>query len=298
MTERRARLPRQILSWVFLILFCLTAPLALLAGWARLSLLAAADYYAIVGGLAEDLMMQETVAHTIAGKVGEAVRGENPTATEALLAGAASATMADAARDVVSSAQFADVWREENRALYEFLIAGPDVPRGEPAVLDLSPLLPLMMQELDERQIPLPEGVTLKEEDLHITLLDAQAADPVRHYVRKLDLAAFAMLAAAIVSMVLSIGLAPERLAALERAGFGLAIAMVALIALLVIYRTWLASTAEFGGPVIGAILDVISQQLRLSAVGLALAGLVLGCVFAGLRALRYGTAPRRALPQ
>ncbi|HLL49988.1 MAG TPA: hypothetical protein VK356_04900, partial [Thermomicrobiales bacterium] len=95
---------------------------------------------------------------------------------------------------------------------------------------------------------------------------------------------------------LLSIALAPDRLAALGRAGFGLGVAMIVLMALMVVSQAWLTGAAGDGGGVaIGAILDAISQGLRLSAVGLALVGLIVAGVFAGLRMLRGSTTRRRA---
>jgi hypothetical protein len=54
-----------------------------------MSLLTVGDYVATVGELAADPAVQESVANAIAARVGESMRGENPTATEAVLAGAA-----------------------------------------------------------------------------------------------------------------------------------------------------------------------------------------------------------------
>jgi hypothetical protein len=47
----------------------------------------------------------------------------------------------------------------------------------------------------------------------------------------------------------------------------------------------------------IGAILDAISQGLRISAVGLAVLGLLVAGVFTGLRALR-GSMTRRGVAE
>jgi hypothetical protein len=162
-------------------------------------------------------------------------------------------------------------------------------------VLDLSPLLPLLLREFAQRRITLPEGVTLRPEDLQITLFDGHVADRVRQLAHRVDTAAWAFLVAMLVSLVLSVALAAERVAALERAGFGLAIAMVILIALLVVFPNWFASSVETGGAVVADILEAISQSLRVTAVSLAFVGLVLGSAFAGLRALRRGTTPRGA---
>jgi hypothetical protein len=70
---------------------------------------------------------------------------------------------------------------------------------------------------------------------------------------------------------------------------------MVGLMALMLVAQTWLTGQAgaDGGGVAVGAILDAISQGLRLSTVALALLGLLLAGLCTGLRALR-GSAIRR----
>jgi hypothetical protein len=295
--ERRAAVWRPILSWLLLIVFCLSAPLALVAGWARDTILPGESYTAVVGGLARDGELQESVARHSGALVGQAIRGENPTATAALLADAAANTIADAVRDVVATEPFAGYWQEAHRTLHEALITPSGVDWGRPAVLDLSPVLPLVQRELDERQLDLPEDVTLQAQDLRIRLLDAATADAVRRNVARLAVGSWALLAVAALALALSLAVAADRLAALGRAGFGLGIAMVALILLLVVGQQWVVSAAGTtgGGEVIGAILDASSQGLRLSAVALALLGLLVAGICFGLDALRGSTARRAA---
>ena len=289
---------RPILAWLLLVLFCLAAPLALAAGWARVTILPTESYAAVVGGLARDAGVQEAIARHSGGLIEQAIRGENPTATAALLAEAAANTVADAVRDVVGSEPFAGYWQEAHRGLHDMLVAPAATDWGRPAVLDLSPVLPLVQDELDERQIDLPDGVTIDAQNLRIRLLDAATADAVRRNAARLALGPWALLAVTALSLVLSIAVAPDRLAALGRAGFGLAIAMVALMLLLVAGQQWVVSAAGTtgGGEVIGAILDASSQGLRVSAVALALLGLLVAGICVGLHTLRRSTARRIAV--
>jgi hypothetical protein len=117
--------------------------------------------------------------------------------------------------------------------------------------------------------------------------------------VERLDLAFGTALAVALLSLILSVGLAPDRLAAIGRAGFGLAIAMVGLMALMLVAQARLVGEAgaDGGGVAVGAILDAISQGLRVSTVALALLGLLVAGLCTGLRALR-GSTPRRTLAE
>jgi hypothetical protein len=68
---------------------------------------------------------------------------------------------------------------------------------------------------------------------------------------------------------------------------------MIALIALLIVAQQWLASATngEGGRLASAAIIDAVSQGLRVSAVGLALAGFVLAGICTGLAGLRRATA-------
>jgi hypothetical protein len=68
---------------------------------------------------------------------------------------------------------------------------------------------------------------------------------------------------------------------------------MIALIVVMLVAQTWLAGAAptEEGGVIVAAIVDVVSQRLRVAAIALTLAGLLLAAIFTGLRALRGSSA-------
>ena len=72
-----------------------------------------------------------------------------------------------------------------------------------------------------------------------------------------------------LLSLILSVVLARDRLAAIGRAGFGLTIAMIGLMALLLVTQAWLVGQAgaNGGGVAVGAILDAISQGIRVSTI-------------------------------
>jgi hypothetical protein len=111
----------------------------------------------------------------------------------------------------------------------------------------------------------------------------------VRRAVQQLDLAFGVSLAAAALALLLSLLFAGDRLAALGRIAFGLAIAMIALMALLLIAQGWVASMASDDGArvTLGAIVEAVSQALRLAVVALAVGGLLLAGIVAGLCSLR-----------
>jgi hypothetical protein len=297
MTERRVPgtrgVWRRILAWVFLILFCLAAPVALVAGWARLSVIDSGAYVRTVTRAAGDARMRDAVAQGIVRETETRLAGENPTATEALQARAVAEAVGVAARGVVASDEFRATWETANRAAHQLLVTGLAQGRGQPITLDLSPLLDRLQTALETSNIELPPGDALNAEDLQLQILDAATADRLRLAIARVDLAFWATLGVALLSLILAIGLAPDRVAALGRAGFGLAIAMIALIALLIVAQQWLASATngEGGRLASAAIIDAVSQGLRVSAVGLALAGFVLAGICTGLAGLRRATA-------
>ena len=142
--------------------------------------------------------------------------------------------------------------------------------------LDLSPLLDDIQAQVAAADVDVPPDLDLDAEALQIEVLDAETADRVRRGLMRLDLAFTTALAVALFSLILSVGLALDRLAAIGRAGFGLAIAMIGLMALMLVTQGWLTGQAGAdGGVAVGAILDAISQGLRVSTIALALLGLL-----------------------
>jgi hypothetical protein len=292
---RRAPLWRTFLSWVFLLLFCLSAPLALVSGWARMSALDSAVYAHTVRGVANDPRVQDALATAVTTRLAAMLAGENPTATEAIRSRAAAETLGEATRRVVASATFRETWETANRDAHRLLVAGLDQGSGQPVTLDLSPLQNAITREVEALDLDVPPELTIDADDLRIELLDAATADRIRGAAARLEVAFWASLTVAALSLVLAVGVAPDRLAALARAAFGLAVAMVALIALMVATQAAVVNAAaESAGVVVGAIVEALSQGLRLSAIALALAGLVLAGVFSGLRSLRRSVVRRQ----
>jgi hypothetical protein len=294
--ERRTPLWRRLLSWIFLILFCVAAPTALVAGWARQTLIDEDTYTQSVARAADDPRVQMGVSRVVVTRAEAMLSGDNPSATEALQSRVVAEAFGEVTRGVVASEEFRETWETTNREAHRLLFSGPAAGQGQPVSLDFAPLLDEIQAQVAALDVDVPPDLNLDAAALRIDVLDGATADSVRRAVVRLDLAFWLALAVTVLSLLLSIALAPDRLAALGRAGFGLGIAMIVLMALMVVSQAWLTGAASDGGGVaIGAILDAISQGLRLSAVGLALVGLIVAGVFAGLRMLRGSTTRRRA---
>jgi hypothetical protein len=296
MSERRSPIWRRILSWVFLIVFCLALPVALVTGWARLTVADENVYVQTVGTAADDPQVHMSVSRAVATRVETMLAGDNPSATEALQSRVVAEALGEVTRGVVASDEFRQTWEASNREAHQRLVSEPARGQGQPVTLDFSPLLDDIQAQVAAADVDVPPDLDLDAEALRIQVLDAETADRVRRGMERLDLAFGTALAIALLSLILSVGLAPDRLAAIGRAGFGLAISMIGLMALMLVTQAWLTGQAGAdGGVAVGAILDAISQGLRLSTVALALLGLLLAGLCTGLRALR-GSAPRRTM--
>jgi len=296
MSKRLSPIWRRILSWVFLILFCLAVPVALVTGWARLTVVNENVYVKTVGAAADDPDVQLGISRAVTTRVEERLAGDNPSATEALQSRVVAEALGEVTRNVVASEEFHQTWEEANRKAHRFLASELTEGPGQPVTLDLSPLLADIQAQVAAADVDVPPNLALDAEALQIEVLDAATADRVRRGLMRLDLAFTTALVVALFSLILSVGLALDRLAAIGRAGFGLVIAMIGLMALMLVTQGWLTGqTGADGGVAIGAILDAISQGLRVSTIGLALLGLFVAGLCTGLRALR-GNATRRTL--
>jgi hypothetical protein len=299
MSERRSPIWRRVLSWVFLIVFCLAVPVALVTGWARFTVVAEDVYVQTVGTAADDPRVQLGVSRAVATRVEATLAGDNPSATQALQSRVVAEALGEVTRDVVASEEFRQTWEASNREAHRLLSSEQPRGRGQPVSLDFSPLLDDIQAEVAAVDVDIPPDLNLDADALRIEVLDAETADRIRRGLVRLDLAFGAALVVALFSLILSVGLAPNRLAAIGRAGFGMAIAMIGLMALLLVSQAWLVGQAgaDGGGVAVGAILDAISQGLRVSTVGLALLGLLVAGLCAGFHALRRG-ASRRAVTE
>src|SRR5919112_253874 len=231
MSKRRAPIWRRFLSWLFLIIFCLAVPVALVTGWARLTVIDEDVYVQTVGTAAGDPRVQLGVSRAVTSRVEATLAGENPSATEALQSRVVAEALGEVTRGVVASEEFRQTWEESNRAAHRFLASELAEGRAQPVTLDFSPLLDDIEAEVAAVDVDVPPDLELDAEALRIEVLGGETADRVRRGLVRLDLAFGTALAVALLSLILSVGLAPDRLPAIGRAGFGLAVSMIGLLA-------------------------------------------------------------------
>lgn len=297
MPQRHLPAWRRALSILCLLLCCMAAPVALVTGWARTILLDQDAYLRTVAPVANDAQIQNLLAEAVTDRVVTATLGEASTATQAVQARLLREIVGSAARDVVSSPVFATTWRQANAGLYTMLAAGISAGRGEPVVLDLSPLASELQAEIDAVSDTLPIDLQIAPEDLRVPVLDAATADTVRRALLDLDRAFIISAVVALLGAVLGLALAGDRLRALMRLCFGLAIGATLLIAVLLLAQGWAAgqSGSQASAVALEAILDAATQSLRVASIAAAAVSLLLAALFAGLGALR-GSVSRRSL--
>lgn len=296
MPRRRTPVWKRALSILCLVLCCLAAPVALVTGWARTILLNQDDYLRTVSPVADDVQIQYLVADAVTDQVVSAALGDTSTATQAVQARLLRQMVGSTAREVISSPAFADTWSQANTGLYTTLADGVAAGWGEPVVLDLSPLAPELQAEIDAISDTLPVELQIDPEDLRVQVLDAETADTVRRALLNLDRAFIASTVVALLGAAFSLALARDRLRALTRLCFGLAIGATVLIAALVLAQGWAAgqSGSQASAAALEAVLDAATQSLRVASIAAVAVSLLLAALFAGLGVLR-GSVSRSA---
>jgi hypothetical protein len=297
MSRRRTPVWKRALSILCLVLCCVAAPVALVTGWARTILLNQDDYLQTVAPVASDAQIQYLVAEAVTDGVVSSTLGETPTATQAIQARLLRQIVGSAARDVMSSPAFATTWSQANADVYTAAEGGIGAVWGEPVILDLSPLASELQAQVDTVGDTLPIELQIAPEDLRVQVLDGATADALRRALLNLDRALIASIVVALLGAVLSIVLAGDRLRALMRLCFGLAIAATVLIAALLLAQGRAAgqSGSQASAVALEAILDSATQRLRVASIAAATISLLLAALFAGLAALR-GSVSRPSL--
>lgn len=288
MPSTRPSLWRSILSGVLLLVFVIAAPVALAAGWARATLLDGDVYAGAVAGVADDPRLPDALTQIISQRALASLVLDDQSATAAVQRRLITQAVGTATRSIVATPEFDAAWVAANRGAHDALVVGLSGGQGSPVVLDLSPLASEAQAAIDASDITLPVPITIEPQELRIEVMDAGTADRLRRVLREVTVASWVSLGVAVFALVASVALANDRWQALAREGFGLALGMVVLMAAMLV-ATGVAAQAVgsgTGGVVLLALTDALTQNLRLAAIGSAVAGLILAGLFAGLGAL------------
>jgi hypothetical protein len=344
---RRTPWWRTALSWLLLLIFCVSAPLAILAGWARYNLTDETRYVATMQPLAKDPRVQQAIVIATQRALGiaPAVPEESgsadglpdrvlsllgvefaaaatpepavkrvttataepatqatsapaptavpptpipptavPTATAAPapttpptaapdpieppatapaaspetgstpgllddlgidLGGAEQALVQDVVDSVLVSPEFERAWDLANRKAWAGLTAVKTT--SGPVYLDLSGAASRIQQELSDRGIPGVDQIVIPPESLSIEVLDGNTAATVRTVLQRVDVLGIALPIIAAISLLGSLLLAGNKLVALRRIGFGLAISTIIMLLILLIGQQ--SAVARLSGP-------------------------------------------------
>jgi len=322
---RWRRRGRSLAAFTLILLGCLLAPLAVVSVWARSEVTDTDRYVATVAPLASDPAIQQAMATTITNKVFEYIDVEELTtsvftaigqsdllppqvaaqvpALAPLVANGIRNFTAEQVNRLVESEVFASAWVEANRAAHEQLVAaltgeGDVVAVNDGTVsVNMAAFLTAVKERLISRGFELAERIPAVEAEFVIF----QSADlaKVQRGFDLLNTLGLWLPLVCLVLIALGIYLARNHRLAFIGAGFGVALAMLAVaIALIVVRRIYLDSVPpELLPPSAAAdMYDTVVRYLREAIRAGAVLGLVVaaGAFLAGPS--RTATTVRRWL--
>jgi hypothetical protein len=288
---------RIIASRMLLAIGAALSILALLAGWVRGQLLDEQRYVETSVAVLADREVRSATAEYLADQLVavpalEAQLAQRLPSVAKLAAGPAKRRVGDAAQlaaeRALSSTAFQRLWREANARSYRQLRTAIEEGDRGALVLDLRPLLSKLAVQLglEGRTIAnLPERAGV------IRILSADEVDDVRVAARALQVTAWALAAAALLSLLGGAMLAPSLAAGVRGVGIALLVAAVALWALRWLGRDLLIDEVVADASVARAgkhVWSILTEHL------VELAGIV-GAI--GVLAFAGGSLARRRAP-
>ncbi|MFM9108106.1 MAG: hypothetical protein ACKOWF_15570 [Chloroflexota bacterium] len=226
---------------------------------------------------------QATAAPT---REAEPVAAASPAAAEGdgtpSLAGVERELVGEAVDEALDSPEFARAWELASKKSFAALTAAEE--GAGPVYLDLSGAAARIQQDLSGLGIPGIDQVAIAPETFSIEVLDADAATAVRTALRRIQALGLALPIIAGVALIGSLWAAGNKLRALRRAGFGLALATIIMLLALLIGQQGAVSRLG-SGDMAGAAQAVIDAVLRMPALW-SLAAIVAGlavALFAGM---------------
>ncbi len=306
-TRRHARWRTAVGALLIVIAVC-TAPLAVVARWARDEVRDTDLYVATVAPLAHDPAVQAAVSQRITDEIttrldvrsvtdsvvdGLVDRGVSPTVGAALdalstpLANGVESFIARQVRALVRSPQFADAWEQANREAHVQLVAlltgeghGAVGVSGNTVSVNLATVIDAVKARLVERGFTLVERLPTVQAQFTII----QSADIVRaqRAFRLLDALATALPIIGVVLLAGGIYLARSRRRALIGAALGVAVSMLLLGLFLNVGRELYlrAVPTEVVPPAAAAaVFDQLVSFIRLSLRSLLVVSLIIAAI-------------------
>jgi len=315
---RRIRL-RSASSGFLLILGCGLAVLSLLAIWLRGTLLNTDRYVQTVTPIAANPAVQDTVAakleNAIYSRIDFSALAQQVLPDRADVLGPAiergvQSVISDRITQFTRSQRFQDLWVDANRRahtrLVELLTEGRSnrlALDDETLYLDLSPVVDRVKAAVQQRGLDRIAAAIPPTIDGRITLVQSSAFADARSGVKVLKATAIILPILGVLCLIGSVFLARDRRRGLLRAGIGVAIAMLLLIAALGVARSLYLDALDKGvlpHDAASSIFDTLVAFLRhgvrivvVAALALALVSFIFGLPLADL-ARRVWTDARR----
>ncbi|WP_431807059.1 hypothetical protein [Microbacterium paraoxydans] len=298
---RRRPSARGILAGIVLAVAVLLAPVAVLGTWARLQLVDADRFVATFGPLAQDPDVQDFVADQVSAAIDEQVdldavvgelfdglrtldlppRAESAlTLLEAPAASGLSSLIDGVVHDVVSSAQFADIWSQSLRVAHERAVAvlqdqpGTALQLADDGVLslDLGVVIERVKEALAERGVGVADLIPVIDRSIPIAQADALVL--VRALYQVAVAAGFWLPWLLVGLVVVGILLARDRSRALFWTSAALAVAFLLLAAGMGIGRSFFlgaVSPSIMTAAAAAALFDAVTTLLSSTVAALAL---------------------------
>jgi hypothetical protein len=271
---------RRILSAVLIVLSCVLIPLAVIAVWVHDNVLDTGGYVDTVAPLAENPKVQQALSVRLTNTLFENVdveqlAEENLPPRISFLAGPLVQGLENFTQETIlrflQSDAFNTIWKTVNRTAHRqvdnALTGGGEVlsTKEGRVVLDLSPLVDDVKQELDNRGIGVFNNVHIDRSRLQFTLFEAESLKQAQSGVRLLNTLRWVLPVLVLVLAAAGIFLAHSPRRALLRWGIGIMI-VTALLGFGVAFGRNLlldALPATASRPASGAAFDIIVRLMR-----------------------------------
>ncbi|MBX3069131.1 MAG: SHOCT domain-containing protein [Thermomicrobiales bacterium] len=273
---------RKHLATALLVIFMVSAGLAVPAVWARNQVLDTDAFVRTVAPLAEDPAFQDTIANQVTSILTAQVTSSNllpggDAVVGALVPIAAAAAIDTIVTSFVHSPRFPAVWETTARtthAGFEALITGGNSNLYNSAdgriSLDLTPIIQVVLNDLAARGIP----INLPSQDLTFVVFESATLAELQVVTQRLNDAAVLLSIVAVLSLLGYVLLSPHRLVAFMVAGLGLALSMIVVLLFIIVARWYYLGHLSAGIDKEAAriLFDTLLHYLRW---GLRITGLI-----------------------
>ncbi len=283
------------IAWLLLVIFMVSAGLAVPAVWARNQLLDTGAFVRTVSPLGEDEAFQNVIANQVSTVISrEIVTSNVVTGTSGvaspLMAAAATTAVDTVVRSFVGSNRFPAVWEETARlghSGFRAMLTGGESnlynsENGQVSV-DLTPVVNAVLGDLNILGI----SINAPSSGLTFVIFESDQLSTLQNITSHLDTLAVLLPAIALLAVIGYVLISSNRRGALVVAGLGLAISMLTVLIFIMIIR-WLylqELSDSVNRDAARGLFDILLHYLRWALRLIGLAGLLVsGVVYLAIR--------------